>query len=281
MARSRGSTRDSGLGTRALRVGLIGLGTIGRPLADAIAAGQAGAVCVPAALVRDPRQHAPLASGGLVTANVAAFLRQPLDVVVEVAGHAAVRQHGEAALAAGADLMVVSVGAFADDALLARLRATAEAAGRQILVPSGAIAGLDAIGAAALGGLDEVVITTRKPPDAWRGTPAEAQALAASQPVLLYDGPAREGVLRFPQNVNVAAALALAGVGLDATTMRVYADPTVTHNTHEVHARGAFGEIALVLRNVPSPTNPKTGRIVAMSVLKAVRDRVAPLVVGL
>jgi aspartate dehydrogenase len=99
--------------------------------------------------------------------------------------------------------------------------------------------------------------------------------------VLLYEGPARAGVTLFPQNVNVAAALALAGVGLDATMMRVYADPTVTLNTHEVQARGAFGELRLVLQNVPSPENPKTGRIVAMSVLKAVRNRLAPLVVGI
>jgi aspartate dehydrogenase len=98
--------------------------------------------------------------------------------------------------------------------------------------------------------------------------------------VLLYEGPARAGVALFPQNVNVAAALALAGVGLDATAMRVYADPTVTHNTHEVRARGAFGQVSLTLQNVPSE-NPKTGRIVAMSVLKALRNRVAPLVVGL
>jgi aspartate dehydrogenase len=143
------------------------------------------------------------------------------------------------------------------------------------------MAGLDVISAAAVGGLAEVSITTRKPPAAWQGTSAEAQALAATEPVLLYHGPARAGVTLFPQNVNVAAALALAGVGLDATTIRVYADPTVTHNTHEVQARGAFGAVRLVLQNVPSAENPKTGRIVAMSVLKAVRNLQAPLVVGL
>ncbi len=268
-------------GQPPLRVGLIGLGAIGRPLAAAIATGQAGAARVVAALVRDPGRHAGLPGGGLLTADPATFFAQPLDVVIEAAGHAALRQYGEAALRAGADLLVVSVGAFADDALLARLRAAAEATGRRILVPSGAIAGLDVIGAAAVGGLDEVTITTRKPPAAWRGTEAEAVALAATTPVLLYEGPARQGVTHFPQNVNVAAALALAGVGLDATWMRVYADPTVAHNTHEVRARGAFGEVSLVLRNIPSPENPKTGRIVAMSVFKAVRSLRAPLVVGL
>ncbi|HZR99658.1 MAG TPA: aspartate dehydrogenase [Chloroflexota bacterium] len=264
----------------ALRIGIIGLGAIGRPLAEAIAAGDAGPITVSAVLVRDPARHAPPPGGALVTDDPAAFLAQPMSLVVEAGGHAAVREHGEAVLVSGRDLMIVSVGALADGALLARLRAAAEAAGRQILVPSGAIAGLDTISAAAVGGLSEVSITTRKPPAAWRGTAGEAQALAATEPVLLYEGPARAGVTLFPQNVNVAAALALAGVGLDATTMRVYADPTVTLNTHEVQARGVFGELRLVLQNVPSAENPKTGRIVAMSVLKAVRNRLAPLVVG-
>jgi aspartate dehydrogenase len=271
---------EAGLGP-ALRVGIIGLGAIGRPLAEAIAAGKAGPVAVAAALVREPARHAPLGGGTLVTADSAAFLAQPMSLVVEAGGHAAVRKYGEAVLASGRDLMVVSVGAFADEELLARLQTAARAAGRQILIPSGAIAGLDTISAAAVGGLAEVSITTRKPPAAWRGTAGEARALAATAPVLLYDGPARAGVRLFPQNVNVAAALALAGVGLDATTMRVYADPTVSLNTHEVLARGAFGELRLVLQNVPSTENPKTGRIVAMSVLKAVRNRLAPLVVGI
>jgi aspartate dehydrogenase len=262
-----------------LRVGLIGYGAIGRPLAESVAAGLAGPVRVTAVLVRDPSRY-PAPGGALLTSDAAAFLDAPSELVVEAGGHDALRQYGEAVLQSGRDLIVVSAGAFADDALLARLLAAARAAGRQMLVPSGAIAGLDVISAGAVGGLDEVTITTRKPPAAWKGTPGEAQALGATEPVLLYEGPARAGVALFPQNVNVAAALALAGVGLDATAMRVYADPTVTHNTHEVRARGAFGQVSLTLQNVPSE-NPKTGRIVAMSVLKALRNRVAPLVVGL
>jgi aspartate dehydrogenase len=263
-----------------LRVGLIGYGAIGRPLAEAVAAGQAGPIQITAVLVREPGRYPPPAGGALLTADREAFLAAAGELVVEAGGHDALRAYGEPVLRSGRDLMVVSAGAFADDELLARLQAAARATGRQILIPSGAIAGLDVISAGAVGGLDEVTITTRKPPAAWKGTPGEAQALAATEPVLLYEGPARAGVALFPQNVNVAAALALAGVGLDATAMRVYADPTVTHNTHEVRARGAFGQVSLVLQNVPSE-NPKTGRIVAMSVLKALRNRVAPLVVGL
>jgi aspartate dehydrogenase len=262
-------------------VGVIGYGAIGRPLVEAVARGEAGDARVVAVLVRDPGRYRTVPGDALLTGDQSTFLAQASDLVVEAGGHDAVRQHGEAVLANGRDLMVVSVGAFADEELLARLQAAARAAGRQILVPSGAIAGLDAIGAAAVGELDEVTITSRKPPEAWRGTPAESEALGATEPRLLYEGSARAGVRLFPQNVNVAAAVSLAGIGLERTTMRVYADPSITHNTHEVRARGAFGELQLLLRNVPSPDNPKTGRITAMSVLKALRNRGAPLVVGL
>lgn len=265
----------------SLRVGVIGYGAIGRPLVASLAGGQAPGVQAVAVLVRETRRHDAPPDGVFLTEDRAAFLQVPSDLIVEAGGHSAVREHGEAALAAGRDLMVVSVGAFADDSLLRRLEAAARGAGRQVLLPSGAIAGLDAIGAARLGGLDEVTITSSKPLEAWRGTPAEAQALAATAPLLLYEGSARAGVALFPQNVNVAAAVSLAGLGLDATRMRVFADPTIQHNTHEVYARGAFGELRLTLKNVPSPDNPKTGRIVALSILKALRQRVAPVVVGL
>src|SRR5436853_1302803 len=156
-----GAARTGAGAAPRLAMGIIGLGAIGGPLAEAIAAGRAGAVAVAAALVRDPSRHAPLPGGGLLTADAGAFFAQPMDLVVEVGGHEALRQHGETALASGRDLMVVSVGAFADEALLGRLRAAAEGTGRQILVPSGAIAGLDTIAAAAVGGLDAVSITTR------------------------------------------------------------------------------------------------------------------------
>jgi aspartate dehydrogenase len=151
------------------------------------------------------------------------------------------------------------------------------------MVPSGAIGGLDAISAGAVGGLDEVTIRTRKPPAAWKGTAAETQVDLdrVTEPVLLYSGTAREAAKLYPQNVNVQAALALAGVGMDATRSEVYADPGVRYNTHEIVARGAFGEIRVSIGNVPSEASPKTGRIVAMSMVKAIRNLTAPFVVGL
>lgn len=259
---------------RPLRVGFIGFGTVAKAVQAGIRRGDAGATELVAALVR--RQPAELNDDLLVTNDPAAFLASGLDLAVELAGQEAVDQHGEAILAHRVDFLVISVGALADDDLHDRLRAAAEASGSRLLLPSGAIAGLDAIASASIGGLDEVTITTRKPVEALRtGTDRDAAlAQAQTEAALLYEGPARHAVKHYPANVNVAAALSLAGIGFDRTYVRVYADPSVTRNTHDVLARGWFGELRLTIQNIPTE-NPKTGRITALSVLKALRNLTA------
>lgn len=268
-----------------LRIGLIGLGAIGRTVAEAIQEGHAGDSLVAAVLVRDRAKHQQDASSlpCPVTSNPAYFFKEEMSLVVEAAGHEAVRRYAVDTLISGRDLLTLSVGAFADESLLAKVKEAAAASGRQILVPSGAIGGLDAVAAAAVGGLDEVTITTRKPPRAWRGTVAEGlvDLEGLKEPVCLYEGPARQAALLYPQNVNVQAALSLAGIGMDRTRSRIFADPTVSHNTHEIVARGSFGEIRISIGNVPSAGSAKTGRLTAMSVIKAIRNRTAPLVIGL
>jgi aspartate dehydrogenase len=260
-----------------LRVGFIGYGTSARQVEKGLREGLAGRAELAALLVRHEPVDPP--SGTLVTTDRQRFLEAPLDLVVELAGQDAVRQHGEAVLAAGRSLMVISIGALADDDLFQRLQAAAEKSGARLYLPSGAIGALDAIGAAAVGGLDEVTLTTRKPPDALQtGTDRDASlADAREERVLLFEGAARDAVRLFPANVNVAAALSLAGVGFDRTRVQVYADPTVTRNTHEVLARGWFGELRFTIMNVPTE-NPKTGRITALSVLKAIRNLQSPVV---
>lgn len=264
-------------------VAMIGFGTIGRGLAALIDEGAAGPVQLACVLVRDLervpaswRERLP----GTFTTDPGVLLASSASVVVEAAGHGGLSQHGQRVLESGKDLLVVSVGALSDDALHNRLVRAAVQHGRKILIASGAIGALDAISAARLGGLESVVHTTRKPP-ATLLPPAEAEAvLASGQARELYHGPAREGVKRFPENVNVAAAVSLAGLGFDGTTLRVIADPAVTLNTHEVVARGYFGEVRLEIQNVPTTENPKTGRIVALSLAKALRNLAAPEVIG-
>lgn len=265
-----------------VNVGLIGFGTIGQGIAEQIRQGHAGATRLCSVLVRDASrvpQDVAAAHGFTVTTDLAAFLAGDIDVVVEAAGHQAVQQYAEPVLTAGKDFMVISVGAFADDGFFQQVQQTASQVGRRVLVPSGAIGALDAISAGALGAIDEVCHTVRKPPRAFTADQLQGPP-PTTEPRLLFEGAAREGVQRFPENVNVAAAVSLAGIGLERTRLRVFADPTVVRNTHEVEVRGYFGQLRLVMENIPSE-NPKTGRIVALSVAKALRNLSAPVVVGL
>lgn len=262
-----------------MKVGIVGYGQIGRGVVEAIGKGEAGDTELVAILVRDKAKAAAAGASNGLTDDVAAFLGGDFDLVVELGGHDALRQYAISVLEAGKDLLTLSVGAFADAAFLESVTVAAKSAGRRVLIPSGAIAGLDMISAAALAPIDSATHTTRKNPRAF--TPEQ---LGGQKPdkeaVLLFDGPARQGVGKFPENVNVAAAVSIAGIGLDRTRLRVYADPGVERNTHEVEVRGYFGRVRIEVENIPSD-NPKTGRIVALSVAKALRNQSAPFVIGL
>ncbi len=263
-----------------MRVGLIGYGQIGRSLHRAIAEGLAGPdVELAMVLVRDPSRGRELVAEVAVTDELERFLDSEIEIVVEVAGHAALRAYVQPVLESGRSLLTVSVGAFADHAFLESVEALASDVGQRVLIPSGAIGGLDMISAAALAPLQSVTHTTRKPPAAFSAEQLAGAAVAA-EAKLLFDGPAREGVGRFPENVNVAAAVSLAGIGLDRTRLRVFADPQVRRNVHEVEVVGHFGRLSVRVENEPSE-NPKTGRVVPLSVAKALRNLSAPIVVGL
>lgn len=265
-----------------LRVGLIGYGASGRVVGELLRDGAGGPVDVTGVLVRDPAAYGADAAttGWPFVATLDDLIAGRPALVAELAGHDALRAYGEPLLRAGVDVLTLSVGALADDAFRAALLAAAEAVDARILVPSGAIAGLDAIGAAALLGLDRVEHRVRKPPRALLDGNDAARVEAGGVPVELYRGPAREAAARFPANVNVVAAVSLAGIGLDATSAAVVADPTLTHNTHEVTADGTFGHLELRLQNRPSPANPKTGVLTAASVVRAIRRRTERLVIG-
>ncbi len=261
-----------------VRVGIIGFGAIGRALYRAIAEGRAGDAVCPAVLVRSGRTEA----GVPLTAEPERFFGAPLDAVFECAGHEALRAHGATALRRGADLYVTSVGALSDAALHDRLIGTAQEAGRRLVIPSAGIGALDILGAAAVGGLDRVTVTVRKDPDSWRGTPAEAahDLGCLPGPVTLFRGPVREGARLYPANVNVSAAAALAGMGLDATELHIVADPGIATHVVEIEASGAFGRFRFVEEVLPSEENRKTGRIVAMALIRTVRQLSAPVVFG-
>lgn len=263
----------------AYRIGLIGLGAIGRDLLQRIRGGELGRVECAGVLVRRPREE-PDVPG--LTHDPDRFFNGGYDAVVEGAGHQAVRDHGERALRAGADLVVTSVGAFADDALFDRMQRAAAESGRRLILPSAGIGALDILAAGAVGGLDFVTVTVRKDPLSWKGTVAERMVDLdrLREPAILHDGPVREGARAYPQNVNISAAAALAGIGLDRTRLVIVADPGIDVHVVEIEAAGAFGRFHFREEIIPTEDNPKTGRLVAMAIAKTVRQLANPLVVG-
>jgi aspartate dehydrogenase len=262
-------------------IGLIGFGAVGRDVFDLVNDGAAGAATVVGVLVRDPSAHRGAGTRRDVpfVDSAAALLALGPTLVVEAAGHDAMRTHVPAILEAGVEVLGISCGAFADPETLERVRAAAERGGTRLRVPSGAIAALDAISAAAVGPIERVTHTVRKPPIGLLPPDEAAAVVASGQPRELFAGPAREAALRFPANVNVVAAVSLAGIGLDRTEARVVADPGVTRNTHDVVVEGAFGRLTVTIENTPSE-NPKTGVIVPLSLVRAIRAYGESVVVG-
>ncbi len=204
------------------------------------------------------------------------------DLCAECAGHGAVREWGIEVLGRGIDFLVVSIGVLADGKLHDALAAAARAGGAKMILAAGAVAGTDALAAARAGGLESVVYTSRKPPGAWKGTPAEAvcDLDSLTGEVTLYAGPADEAARRYPQNANVAATVALAGAGLKATEVRLVADPKAKRNTHRVSAKGAFGALEIEVAGRPLPDNPKTSALAAHSVAAAIRRYASAVQIG-
>ena len=264
-------------------VGLIGCGGIAQDVVAALRASPANGVSIVGALARPGRgeeARAKLCEIDIVETLDALLAREPA-IVAEVAGQAAVVEHGENVLRRGIDCLVISVGALADPALLARLKSAAHDGNSRILLPAGAIGGIDAIAAMRVAGLTSVRYRSRKPPAAWRGSRAEhvVELDKLTHRTVLYKGSAGEAALLYPQNANVAAAVALAGLGFDATEVELVADPDAPGNVHEIEAEGAAGRFAIQLQGKPSRSNPKTSALAAMSVARALINAHATIVI--
>jgi len=270
-----------------MRLGIIGGGAIARLLLQHIRAGDLGAVEVVAIVGRtDASRGKRLAAefGVPFVTGAEALLALRPEAVIEAASHDAVHTFGLPLLSAGTALIVLSAGALADDALREALERAAAQHGALLYVPSGGIGGLDALKAACIAGVDEVTIAVTKPAAAWKGIPyVERLGIdldRLSAPVTLYEGPARAGVPHFPANVNIAAVLSLAGIGLDRTRLKAVADPKLVHNTHYIDIRGKSGNITIKLENVPSAENPKTALLACYSALAAVKEMQASVRYG-
>jgi aspartate dehydrogenase len=259
-----------------LKIGIVGCGAIGRQLAKALAAGKIPAARLSGVCDREEARARALAQSLRPRPRVRTLpaLARGCDLLIETASLAAVPEVAQAALACRRDLLVLSVGALigATDWFARFARA-----GCRLYHPSGAVAGLDGLRAAAvLGGLRHVTLTTRKPPAGLAGAPyfkkRQLDPLALKQPAVVFSGSARRAVKAFPQNINVAAAVSLAGLGPDATRVQIIADPGARRNAHTIAARGTFGTLTTTTENFPSEDNPKTSVLAGLSALALIAE---------
>ncbi len=254
---------------KGLRVGLIGCGAIGSVVAGELSAGAVDGVALSSVLD-------PVVEHSLSVANISELIRSS-DVVVEAAGHQALRQYGEKVRESGTDLLVVSIGALSDQALEADLR---QASGGRLYLCTGAIGGFDILRAAMLlGQLDEVRITSTKPAKVLKRSWMEKSLLDAldeadgnAASVVVFEGTARQASAKFPESANVTATLSLATLGFDEVKVTLIGDPAATGVRHLVTATGAAGSYELSFANVASSANPRTSAVTAYSVLRALGD---------
>ncbi len=263
-----------------LRLCFIGWGAIASRVAELLAERRPTGLEIVAVAVRDAgRDRAGIPAGARLIAGPTDMAGIDIDMVIEAAGRQAVAIWGEAALRHAGSFVVSSTSAFTDEALLERLIAVALENGSRIMVPPGALGGMDALAAAAVLPLDEVVHTIIKPPRAWQGTRAadliDLDALSAR--TVFFAGTARQAASEFPQNANVAVISALAGIGLDRTRIELAADPSISRNCHRLRASGAFGRMDMLFENEPLKTNPKSSEMTALNLVRLVESQLAPL----
>lgn len=271
-------------------VGMLGCGTIGTELVSAIEEEKAGTASVVSLYDRNDQKAERLANSIEQTDDVTVVddpmsLADGADLVVEAAGQTAVGQIAASVLKADTDLMVMSVGAFADESLRETVFAATQESDGRLYVPSGAFAGLDGVKAASVEEIDDVELTTRKPPSGLEGAPyVESNSIdldSIRERETIFDGNAADAASAFPSNINVALALSLAArVNPREVTVRVVVEPDGENNVHQVRVRGGAGEIETTVENVPSPTNPKTSYLAVLSAIEKLRSLSTPVDVG-
>ncbi len=269
-----------------LRIGVIGCGAIGKGICKAIDEGTVRAELV-AVYDRNScdaekvREHLRISRPEIM--EITEMVKH-IDLLVECASQEAVHDIVPLALLAHCDVMILSVGALANDDLRHRIEELAAENNCRVYLPSGAIVGLDGLKSAASEEIYAVTITTRKPPGGLAGAPfvvrnnIDLDRINAT--TVLFEGPAKEAVTAFPANVNVAATLSIAGIGFEKTRVRVIADPSITRNIHEITVEGAFGKFTTKVENVPSPANPKSSYLAQLSAIATLKKISSPFQIG-
>jgi aspartate dehydrogenase len=256
----------------AITVTLVGFGAIGRAIYQRL---QSNPLCkVTAIVVRSSSVNALQAELG-TNVRVIDTVPSNAKLVLECAGHEALKAHVLPALKAGVECAVLSVGALSEAGLPEALEAAAALGNTQVHLLSGAIGGIDAIAAAKIEGIDRVTYSGRKPPLGWKGSAAEklVDLPSISNATTFFEGTAREAASQYPKNSNVAATIALAGLGLDNTQVKLIADPSITENIHEIDISGAFGSMQLVMKGKPLADNPRTSALTVLSALRFLHNK--------
>ena len=276
--------------TQTRCLGIIGFGAIARSMVDILA--QQGFWCDGLVILARPESFENIRSElagsppswcGQVTVcgDLETFLAAKPDLVVECAGHSAVTANFRAVFETGADVILASTGALSDPDLFDLVYSAASIGSGQVILPAGAVGGIDVLAAARLSGISSVTYTGRKPAVAWRGTPAEdlLNLAALTEPTVFFEGTARAAAATYPKNANVAATLALAGIGMDKTKVCLIADPSANANTHEYSVVSNSVEYSMCLAGKASAQNPKTSMSTVYSIVRVVLNRSSAIVI--
>jgi aspartate dehydrogenase len=264
------------------KVAIIGYGSIGREIISATKRGEVPNAKIVALFDKESRVISSVGydnSALHLFTDFNEFYNSPiysnLDIIIECASKEAVREYGKKIIESKKDLIVLSVGAFSDKEYLSELQNLSNLNNTRILVPTGAIAGLDSIKSVKKY-LESLTITTTKHPKSFAGAPffkkSKIKLEEISKKTILYEGNAITAIEFFPANVNVAVSIALAGIGLEKTQVTIIADPTISVNKHEILGKGSFGEIHIIVQNIPSPTNPRTSYLASLSAIECLRS---------
>lgn len=250
-----------------ITIGLLGCGNVGHIIGNF-----KGTWKIVALHDRIPEKAEELArlTGGRAYGDFEHFIEADFDLVVEAASVKAVRTYADAVLRHRKDLVILSVGALADPVFRGEIVSVAGSMGKRVYIPSGAICGLDNLKVGQISPLTRLLLRTTKSP--------ASLGIAATERTLVFQGKANECIKEFPRNVNVSVALSLA-CGRDAD-VELFVDPDVERNVHEIFAEGAFGDLYIRVSNLPSPDNPATSYLAALSILSLLNHIDDPLVVG-
>jgi len=199
------------------------------------------------------------------------FIRRT-DVVFEAASQEAVEEYAELVISEGKDLVLMSVGSLLDEKFRNKIEKIAREKKCKIYLPSGAVCGIDGVLSASVDSIDEVTLVTTKPPVSL------GKNLNGRE--VLYEGNARDAVIKFPMNINVAASLSIAGIGFDKTKVEIVADPVATRINHKILAHGKFGRLRAEVENMPNPNNPKSSYMASLSAIATLKRIVNPIQIG-